>query len=427
MLLWIPLLPFVGFLVNTFGARRLPAKVIGAVASLAMLAAFGVSAIAVARLVSLPPESREITQTVFTWIGSADFQVPLRSAARPVVGADDPGRHRHRFSDSRLFDGLHDRGRAARVRALLRVPEPLRRVHAAARARRQLRRDVRRLGRRGPVLVPAHRLLVQEAGRRPMPARRRSSSTASATWRSCWACCWRSRSSGPSNFSELSGGDCGAAGGHALRRRVGDCAAALHRRDRQVGADSVIRLVARRDGGSDAGLGPHPRRDHGDGWRLSDRPQRRVVRARARGAGDRRGRRHGDRAVGGRHRHGAERHQAGARVFDRLAARLHVHWRWASARMPRASFICSRTRFSRPCCSSDRARSFTRLRESRTCATWAGSRRSCRSPYWTFLDRRAGDRGCARSRRILQQGRDSVSHVRRRPHGAVGSLAQSRR
>ena len=84
MLLWIPLLPFVGFLVNTFGARKLPAKVIGAVASAAMLAAFGVSAVAVARLASLPPESREIAQTVFTWIGSADFQVPFGLSLDPL-------------------------------------------------------------------------------------------------------------------------------------------------------------------------------------------------------------------------------------------------------------------------------------------------------------------------------------------------------
>ena len=33
MLLWIPLLPFLGFLVNNFGARRLPKKAVGAVAS----------------------------------------------------------------------------------------------------------------------------------------------------------------------------------------------------------------------------------------------------------------------------------------------------------------------------------------------------------------------------------------------------------
>ena len=77
MLLWIPLLPFAGFLINNFGARVLPKKVVGAVASLAVFAAFGVSLMAVRALVSLPGEEREITQTIYTWIGSADFQIPL--------------------------------------------------------------------------------------------------------------------------------------------------------------------------------------------------------------------------------------------------------------------------------------------------------------------------------------------------------------
>ncbi|RPI49802.1 MAG: NADH-quinone oxidoreductase subunit L [Acidobacteria bacterium] len=84
MLLWIPLLPFIGFLVNNFGARKLPEKAVGAIASVAMLAAFGVSSIAVARLVALPPDSREIVQTIFTWIGSADFQVPLGLRLDPL-------------------------------------------------------------------------------------------------------------------------------------------------------------------------------------------------------------------------------------------------------------------------------------------------------------------------------------------------------
>ena len=84
MLLWIPLLPFIGFLLNTFGARRLPKGAIGAAASAAMFAAFGVSVMAVASLVSLPVEEREIIQTVFTWIGSADFQVPLGLRLDPL-------------------------------------------------------------------------------------------------------------------------------------------------------------------------------------------------------------------------------------------------------------------------------------------------------------------------------------------------------
>jgi NADH-quinone oxidoreductase subunit L len=84
MLLWIPLLPFVGFLVNTFGARRLPKKAVGAVASGAMFAAFLASVMAVRALVSLPAEAREVTQTIFTWIGSADFQVPLGLRLDPL-------------------------------------------------------------------------------------------------------------------------------------------------------------------------------------------------------------------------------------------------------------------------------------------------------------------------------------------------------
>ncbi len=84
MLFWIPLLPFIGFVINTVGARRLPAKAIGAIASLAMFAAFVVSVIAVGRLTAEPADSREIVQTLFTWIGSADFQVPLALRLDPL-------------------------------------------------------------------------------------------------------------------------------------------------------------------------------------------------------------------------------------------------------------------------------------------------------------------------------------------------------
>ena len=58
-------------------------------------------------------------------------------------------------------------------------------------------------------------------------------------------------------------------------------AAAVPRRDRQVGADSALRLAAGRDGRPDAGLRADPRGDDGDGGRVHDRPQRRAVRARA--------------------------------------------------------------------------------------------------------------------------------------------------
>ncbi len=84
MLLWIPLLPFAGFLVNNFGARTLPKRLVGAVASFAMFAAFAASVMAVRALVSLPGEEREIIQTVFTWIGSGDFQIPLGLRLDPL-------------------------------------------------------------------------------------------------------------------------------------------------------------------------------------------------------------------------------------------------------------------------------------------------------------------------------------------------------
>jgi NADH-quinone oxidoreductase subunit L len=84
MLLWIPLLPFAGFLLNNFGGRALPKRAVGAIASLSMLASFVVSAVAVRALVALPADAREIAQTVFTWIGSADFQAPLGLRLDPL-------------------------------------------------------------------------------------------------------------------------------------------------------------------------------------------------------------------------------------------------------------------------------------------------------------------------------------------------------
>jgi NADH-quinone oxidoreductase subunit L len=85
MLFWIPLLPLLGFLINIFAWRMLPKKASGIIASVAMIAGFGASVGAVRALVGLPEESREITQTLFTWIGSADFQVPLGLRLDPLA------------------------------------------------------------------------------------------------------------------------------------------------------------------------------------------------------------------------------------------------------------------------------------------------------------------------------------------------------
>jgi NADH-quinone oxidoreductase subunit L len=83
MLLLIPLLPFLGFLVNAAG-RRLTKSVSGAVACGAMIASFLVSFAAVWRLVSLEPESRAIVNQAFTWITSGDLNVPLALRLDPL-------------------------------------------------------------------------------------------------------------------------------------------------------------------------------------------------------------------------------------------------------------------------------------------------------------------------------------------------------
>lgn len=85
MLIWIPLLPLLGFLVNAFAARRLPREMSGAIASVAILAAFAVSVVEVRGLLALPAERREISDTLFTWIGSGDFQVPLTLRLDPLA------------------------------------------------------------------------------------------------------------------------------------------------------------------------------------------------------------------------------------------------------------------------------------------------------------------------------------------------------
>jgi len=85
MLLLIPLLPFLGFLLNAAAGRRLAKPVSGGIACAAMLASFAVSAMAVLRLVGLSPESRAIGLHLFTWISSGEFTVPLALRLDPLA------------------------------------------------------------------------------------------------------------------------------------------------------------------------------------------------------------------------------------------------------------------------------------------------------------------------------------------------------
>jgi len=76
MLLLIPLLPFLGFLVNAFFGRRLPKSVSGLVACLAIIGSFVVSVLSVISVVSGTTGFAEAT--AFDWMSSGDLQIPLR-------------------------------------------------------------------------------------------------------------------------------------------------------------------------------------------------------------------------------------------------------------------------------------------------------------------------------------------------------------
>jgi NADH-quinone oxidoreductase subunit L len=77
LLALIPLLPFAGFLVNATLGRRLPKAVSGGLATAVMAIAFVISVMQVLALMGMPSESRQIVQTLFTWITSGDFTLDL--------------------------------------------------------------------------------------------------------------------------------------------------------------------------------------------------------------------------------------------------------------------------------------------------------------------------------------------------------------
>ncbi len=75
MLLLIPLLPFVGFVVNAAIGRRLPKSVSGGIACLAMVGAFLVSLVAAWPL--LGHGGHPVEQVVFNWLSSGALRVPF--------------------------------------------------------------------------------------------------------------------------------------------------------------------------------------------------------------------------------------------------------------------------------------------------------------------------------------------------------------
>src|SRR6187402_1952873 len=82
MLVLIPLLPLLGFLVNSLLGKLLPKSISGGIAVLAMLGSLAVSALSVYSVVN--HAEPWIEQTLFRWIASGDLQIPLTFRLDPL-------------------------------------------------------------------------------------------------------------------------------------------------------------------------------------------------------------------------------------------------------------------------------------------------------------------------------------------------------
>ena len=179
--------------------------------------------------------------------------------------------------------------------------------------------------------------------------------------------------------------------------------------------------------GPDAGLGADPRGDDGDGGRLHDRAQRGAVRARARDADGRRGRRRRDGADGRHDRPGAERHQARARLFDRLASSATCSWRWASARSRAGIFHLFTHAFFKALLFLGSGAVIHALAGEQDMRRMGGLRKQLPITYWTFLIGALAIAGVPALAGFFSKDEILWKHVRERPQvlwivGVVTSL-----
>jgi NADH-quinone oxidoreductase subunit L len=85
VLLLIPLLPFLGFLINHAFGRRLPKPAAGGVACAAMFGALVAAAWSVWSLVQMPPDARGVVQQVMPWLESGALSVPFTLRLDPLA------------------------------------------------------------------------------------------------------------------------------------------------------------------------------------------------------------------------------------------------------------------------------------------------------------------------------------------------------
>ena len=147
----------------------------------------------------------------------------------------------------------------------------------------------------------------------------------------------------------------------------------------------LLRVVARRDGGSDAGQRADPCRDDGDRRHLHDRAAEFPLRD---GAGDA-----AVVAVVGAVTAlfaatvgvDAERHQEGAGVLDGQPARLHVRGGWASARTSAGVFHLMTHAFFKACLFLGAGSVIHAMGGEQDMRKMGGLRQALPITFWTFL------------------------------------------
>ncbi len=82
----IVLLPLLGFLINGIFGAKLKKPLPGIIASLAVLAAFGVAVINFLSLSQMPESGRQIAQTAYTWMNVGTFKVDVGFLLDPLSG-----------------------------------------------------------------------------------------------------------------------------------------------------------------------------------------------------------------------------------------------------------------------------------------------------------------------------------------------------
>jgi NADH-quinone oxidoreductase subunit L len=84
VLFLIPLFPLAGFALNASFGRRLSKSVSAAIGCVAMAVSLGLSSAAVIMLTRLDPAARVVDQSLYTWMASGDFRVPLALRLDPL-------------------------------------------------------------------------------------------------------------------------------------------------------------------------------------------------------------------------------------------------------------------------------------------------------------------------------------------------------